>query len=67
MTPTKIASLDGDGGYQQEYSGPNYDGSSNDSMFDADMLAQIINIRGTTPPQTNWVGNTTQETSVTVA
>jgi hypothetical protein len=30
-------------------------------VFDADMLSQITNIRGTTPPQTNWVGNNTQE------
>jgi hypothetical protein len=59
--PYEDASLYGDGGYQQEYSGSNYGGSSNDSMFDANMLSQITNIRGTTPPQTNWVGNTTQE------
>jgi hypothetical protein len=32
-------------------------------VFDADMLSQITNIRGTTPPQTNWVGNNTQEAS----
>jgi hypothetical protein len=25
-------------------------------VFDANMLSQITNIRGTTPPQTNWVG-----------
>jgi hypothetical protein len=62
--PYEDASLYGDGGYQQEYSGSNYGGSSNNSMFDADMLSQITNIRGTTPPQTNWVGNTTQETSL---
>jgi hypothetical protein len=31
------------------------------SVFDANMLSQITNIRGITPPQTNWVGNTTQE------
>jgi hypothetical protein len=31
------------------------------SVFDADMLSQITNIRAFTPPQTNWVGNTTQE------
>jgi hypothetical protein len=31
------------------------------SVFDANMLSQITNIRGTTLPQTNWVGNTTQE------
>jgi hypothetical protein len=30
-------------------------------VFDADMLSQITNIRGIPPPQTNWVGNTTQE------
>jgi hypothetical protein len=30
-------------------------------VFDADMLSKITNIRGITPPQTNWVGNTTQE------
>jgi hypothetical protein len=62
--PYEDASLYGDGGYQQEYSGSNYGGSSNNSVFDADMLSQITNIRGTTPPQTNWVGNTTQETSL---
>jgi hypothetical protein len=62
--PYEDASLYGDGGYQQEYSGSNYGGSSNNSMFDANMLSQITNIRGTTPPQTNWVGNTTQETSL---
>jgi hypothetical protein len=59
--PYEDASLYGDGGYQQEYSGSNYGGSSNDSMFDADMLSQITNIRGITPPQTNWVGDNTQE------
>jgi hypothetical protein len=32
-------------------------------VFDAGMLSQITNIRGITPPQTNWVGNTTQEAS----
>jgi hypothetical protein len=58
--PYEDASLYGDGGYQQEYSGSNYGGSSNNSVFDADMLSQITNIRGTTPPQTNWVGNNTQ-------
>jgi hypothetical protein len=31
------------------------------SVFDAEMLSQITNIRGIPPPQTNWVGNTTQE------
>jgi hypothetical protein len=30
-------------------------------VFDAGMLSKITNIRGTTPPQTNWVGNNTQE------
>jgi hypothetical protein len=30
-------------------------------MFDAAMLSQITNIRGTTLPQTNWVGDNTQE------
>jgi hypothetical protein len=54
--PYEDASLYGDGGYQQEYSGSNYGGSSNNSMFDANMLSQITNIRGITPPQTNWVG-----------
>jgi hypothetical protein len=59
--PYEDASLYGDGGYQQEYSGSNYGGSSNNSVFDADMLSQITNIRGITPPQTNWVGDNTQE------
>jgi hypothetical protein len=54
--PYEDASLYGDGGYQQEYSGSNYGGSSNNSMFDAEMLSQITNIRSITPPQTNWVG-----------
>jgi hypothetical protein len=31
------------------------------SVFDANMLSQITNIRAFPPPQTNWVGNTTQE------
>jgi hypothetical protein len=31
------------------------------SMFDANMLSQITNIRGITPPQTNLVGDNTQE------
>jgi hypothetical protein len=31
------------------------------SVFDADMLSKITNIRGITPPQTNWVGDNTQE------
>jgi hypothetical protein len=61
--PYEDASLYGDGGYQQEYSGSNYGGSSNDSMFDAEMLSQITNIRSITPPQTNWVGDNTQEAS----
>jgi hypothetical protein len=39
--PYEDASLYGDGGYQQEYSGSNYGGSSNNSVFDADMLSQI--------------------------
>jgi hypothetical protein len=30
-------------------------------VFDAGMLSKITNIRGTTPPQTNWVGDNTQE------
>jgi hypothetical protein len=30
-------------------------------VFDADMLSQITNIRGITPPQTNRVGDNTQE------
>jgi hypothetical protein len=30
-------------------------------VFDAGMLSQITNIRGITPPQTNWVGDNTQE------
>jgi hypothetical protein len=38
--PYEDASLYGDGGYQQEYSGSNYGGSSNNSVFDADMLSQ---------------------------
>jgi hypothetical protein len=41
-------------GYQQEYSGSNYGGSSNNSVFDAETLSQITNIRGITPPQTNF-------------
>jgi hypothetical protein len=31
------------------------------SVFDADMLSKITNIRGITPPQTNLVGDNTQE------
>jgi hypothetical protein len=31
------------------------------SVFDAAMLSKITNIRGITPPQTNWVGDNTQE------
>jgi hypothetical protein len=31
------------------------------SVFDANMLSKITNIRGITPPQTNWVGDNTQE------
>jgi hypothetical protein len=38
--PYEDASLYDDGGYQQEYSGSNYGGSSNNSVFDADMLSQ---------------------------
>jgi hypothetical protein len=30
-------------------------------VFDAEMLSQITNIRGIKPPQTNWVGDNTQE------
>jgi hypothetical protein len=30
-------------------------------VFDANMLSKITNIRGITPPQTNWVGDNTQE------
>jgi hypothetical protein len=30
-------------------------------VFDANMLSQITNIRGIPPPQTNWVGDNTQE------
>jgi hypothetical protein len=30
-------------------------------VFDAEMLSKITNIRGITPPQTNWVGDNTQE------
>jgi hypothetical protein len=30
-------------------------------VFDAETLSQITNIRGITPPQTNWVGDNTQE------
>jgi hypothetical protein len=59
--PYEDADLYDDNGYQQEYSGSNYGGSSNNSVLDADMLSQITNIRGTTPPQTNWVGDNTQE------
>jgi hypothetical protein len=33
------------------------------SMFDANMLSQITNIRNITPPQTNLVGDNTQEAS----
>jgi hypothetical protein len=58
--PYEDASLYGDGGYQQEYSGSNYGGSSNDSMFDADMLSKVTRGLGT---PTTWVGNNTQEAS----
>ena len=56
--PYEDASLYGDGGYQQEYSGSNYGGSSNNSVFDADMLSQVTRGLGTS---TTWVGNNTQE------
>jgi hypothetical protein len=56
--PYEDASLYGDGGYQQEYSGSNYGGSSNNSMFDADMLSQVTRGLGTS---TTWVGDNTQE------
>jgi hypothetical protein len=56
--PTRMPSLYGDGGYQQEYSGSNYGGSSNNSVFDADMLSKVTRGLGT---PTTWVGNNTQE------
>jgi hypothetical protein len=56
--PYEDASLYGDGGYQQEYSGSNYGGSSNNSVFDADMLSQVTRGLGTS---TTWVGDNTQE------
>jgi hypothetical protein len=56
--PYEDASLYGDGGYQQEYSGSNYGGSSNDSMFDAEMLSKVTKGLGT---PTTWVGDNTQE------
>jgi hypothetical protein len=56
--PYEDASLYGDGGYQQEYSGSNYGGSSNNSVFDADMLSQVTRGLGT---PTTWVGDNTQE------
>jgi hypothetical protein len=58
--PYEDASLYGDGGYQQEYSGSNYGGSSNNSVFDADMLSKVTRGLGT---PTTWVGNNTQEAS----
>jgi hypothetical protein len=45
--PYEDASLYGDGGYQQEYSGSNYGGSSNDSVLDANMLSQVTRGLGT--------------------
>jgi hypothetical protein len=45
--PYEDASLYGDGGYQQEYSGSNYGGSSNNSVFDANMLSQVTRGLGT--------------------
>jgi hypothetical protein len=56
--PYEDASLYGDGGYQQEYSGSNYGGSSNNSVFDADMLSQVTRGLGTSR---TWVGDNTQE------
>jgi hypothetical protein len=58
--PYEDASLYGDGGYQQEYSGSNYGGSSNNSVFDAGMLSKVTRGLGT---PTTWVGNNTQEAS----
>jgi hypothetical protein len=45
--PYEDASLYGDGGYQQEYSGSNYGGSSNNSVLDANMLSQVTRGLGT--------------------
>ena len=56
--PYEDADLYDAGGYQQEYSGSNYGGSSNNSMFDADMLSKVTRGLGTS---TTWVGNNTQE------
>jgi hypothetical protein len=56
--PYEDASLYDAGGYQQEYSGSNYGGSSNNSVFDADMLSQVTRGLGT---PTTWVGDNTQE------
>jgi hypothetical protein len=58
--PYEDASLYGDGGYQQEYSGSNYGGSSNNSVLDAGMLSKVTRGLGT---PTTWVGNNTQEAS----
>jgi hypothetical protein len=56
--PYEDADLYDDNGYQQEYSGSNYGGSSNNSVFDADMLSKVTRGLGT---PTTWVGNNTQE------
>jgi hypothetical protein len=58
--PYEDADLYDDNGYQQEYSGSNYGGSSNNSVFDADMLSKVTKGLGTS---TTWVGNNTQEAS----
>jgi hypothetical protein len=58
--PYEDASLYDAGGYQQEYSGSNYGGSSNNSVFDAGMLSKVTRGLGT---PTTWVGNNTQEAS----
>jgi hypothetical protein len=55
--PYEDADLYDDNGYQQEYSGSNYGGSSNNSVFDADMLSKVTRGLGT---PTTWVGNNTQ-------
>jgi hypothetical protein len=56
--PYEDASLYDAGGYQQEYSGSNYGGSSNNSVFDANMLSKVTRGLGT---PTTWVGDNTQE------
>jgi hypothetical protein len=56
--PYEDASLYDAGGYQQEYSGSNYGGSSNNSVFDANMLSKVTRGLGTS---TTWVGDNTQE------